>query len=601
MLLEHTEDRAAPKIDTRCAIASAFPALAFACALVLGRQLDADGRFHDAWPTMFAVALVFVAAWLACYALFRSLASAPRLSHRIPRQIDADGREADENLKRCTRICLIALACSWILWFLLFAPGIYGYDAAIQYLEFTSEEFPVIDQWSIVYGWTYTHFVNLGSSLLGSKEAGFVIWITLQGAFVYYAGSKIILLLARRHRKQWPVIATTAFLSLTPPLPMIALSSTYDAFFMGCFGLIIVHFIEMTDSPRQYWSSIHRPIALSATMLLFLLMRSNGFYILLLTIPFCVLLPKGFQVKLLICMLVPLALFQVYRGPMLDELGIYKGVYLSEAIEQSGYQTRSETEDPTKPGFSEKKGSRSGMNLREMLSIPFQQLARVYVQDKNHLSSEELELFERYFPSKEANSPLDSYAHYPCISDSIKLAFNAEEFDKDPLEFAAFYLAVGAKSPKTYTEAALLANIGLWYPGKTYPDSRMYHPYIESETYPDVKQYNENYVEIGSFNLFPHANEALQYLYGSGQEHFAQTPILGLLSKSGGYFLLLLFVVFYQIYRRRWRSFLILAPLLLLELSVAAGPVTLCRYISAIIFTAPLLIATLKTKKPPTP
>lgn len=478
----------------------------------------------------------------------------------------------------------------------MLAPGIYGYDAAIQYIEFATNNYPIIDQWSIAYGFLFTNFVTISSSLLGTTEAGFGFWIVMQACFICFAECQIIGLIARRHHKRWPTIASTCFLAFTPPIAMLALSSTHDAVFMACFALIVVHLIEIIDNPKTYLSQARKPLAFVLIMIAFLLMRNNGFYILLLTVPFCAFAQKGYRAKLLLILILPLVLFQIYRGPVLDAMGVYKGTYIGEALALSDYEgsaKASATHTNSADG-----GLPTGMNAREMLSIPLQQLARVYTDHQVSLTAQELYLYDLYFPDKGGVSPLESYQTLPCISDEIKGNLNAGAIQSDPMQFISLYIHLGVQYPKSYIEAALLSNIGLWYPLKHYPDSRMYHPYIESTCSNSAHQPDENYIVVESKSLFPQINELIQYQYGIGQENFSNNPFLSLLSKSGTYFFLLLFVLFYSLYKKSWRCLLVLAPFVFLELSVFAGPVVLYRYIASAMFAAPLLISVLASSSP---
>lgn len=154
------------------------------------------------------------------------------------------------------------------------------------------------------------------------------------------------------------------------------------------------------------------------------------------------------------------------------------------------------------------------------------------------------------------------------------------------------YTELVMRYPKEYFEAFALNSIGAWYPLKSYPDSRMYHPYIESENL-DAESYNVNYVSIESQSLLPAVDAGVQYLYGWHVEHFDDVPIINFFSRFGTYWFLLLFLLAYCIYAKRWKMLVLLIPCFAVCLTVFLGPVVLFRYVAPVVFVAPLLLASL--------
>jgi hypothetical protein len=83
----------------------------------------------------------------------------------------------------------------------------------------------------------------------------------------------------------------------------------------------------------------------------------------------------------------------------------------------------------------------------------------------------------------------------PSIADISKLNLDDAEVSKHPLDYIFMYVSIGVKSPKEFTEAFLMQNYGLWYPSKSYPDTRMYHPFAEYQML-DAKLWNTKYQDI---------------------------------------------------------------------------------------------------------
>lgn len=105
--------------------------------------------------------------------------------------------------------------------------------------------------------------------------------------------------------------------------------------------------------------------ALLFAALVFCLVRNNGIYILVISLVTVLAFEKRNRWIFLVLLLVPIALTVLYTGPIETSLGIYKG---------------------------------SG--LREMLSIPAQQVARVYSYDQAILSDNQVEEILRFESEK---------------------------------------------------------------------------------------------------------------------------------------------------------------------------------------------------------
>ena len=122
-----------------------------------------------------------------------------------------------------------------------------------------------------------------------------------------------------------------------------------------------------------------------------------------------------------------------------------------------------------------------------MLSIPSQQLARVYNYNIDVFNEEEIEELNKSY------SKLENFKYYTerqSISDLTKGVLNSDYVKNNLNKYIKLWLNIGLKDPKNYVEAFLLNNLGYWYPNKNYKDDRMYHPYIEYEML-DAKKWNE--------------------------------------------------------------------------------------------------------------
>ena len=543
--------------NTRTLVISLIEGVAFSGMLVLGWQLDTWSYLDVSAVTALALLAGAVVFSVACLAANQALA---RRAERASLEVERGSRAASKvfseaGLDRRWFIgCCIALGVVWLAWYLVLFPGVYGYDAPFWYLEWDDPSYKGIwAQWSLPYSWLFHAFVRFGSDAFGSYEIGFACFIVLQACIVYYAAVRMLRYLWFRFGSRAGLVCSTLFLGFSLPLVLVVFSSAQDTLFIALLCLVVVNLFEMLDDPEHYWSHKMHAVTLGLVVLLLCLTRNNGLYIMLVTLPFIAFYARGHRRQLLITLAVPLFVFALYQWPVLNALPVEKVSSVSE-----------------------------------MGSIPLQQMARVYCFDKDSMTDEEVELLETYVPPE----TLETYWTYPSVSDQLKGDLEVDEVISDPARFVRLYVSLGVRDPVLYTEAALLQNLGLWYPGKTYPDSRMWHPYVESEV-KDAKSINERFITIDDMSVFPEVDGLVQHLFGIGEEHFDETPVIGLLGRSAPYFWLLLFATGFAIVARRPRVLLALAPLLALELTVVLGPLVLFRYIAPVVFATPLVVASL--------
>lgn len=444
----------------------------------------------------------------------------------------------------------------WLLGFLALFPGIYGYDAGFQFMQFDILETGVTSHFSILYSYIFYFFVNLGNTLFNSYQIGFAIYSFMQLNFLSFVAYKVCYYIYTKFKNIKILIGAISFFALSPFNMILAISSCQDSIFAGIFVLVILQTLKMVENNSDFWSSWKQPLLYFILVFLLCAIRNNAFYAFIITIPFGLIFLKKNKFKFAVLSLLVITIFQVYKGPIHNLLNVKKG-----------------------------------NSLKEMSSVIVQQLGRIYCYKRDTLTDEELTYITQLIPQ----NILEIYQFSPCISDSLKGSLNDDFLKSDFSSFIKNYFSIGLKNPETYLEAFLLNNIGTWYPNKTYPDSRMYHPYIEYEML-DAKKWNENYIVIERNSLFP-AYEKLLNIFVN-KTAWNNIPIVSTLFSAGTYFFIFIFVIFYLIYTKKYNFFIPLSLVLGLYLTILLAPVTLYRYIYPIILSIPLICSTiLKTNE----
>lgn len=527
-------------IKRRQLVISAVLGFSYAAMLVFGAMMDQTDHVFGGLLTLLGVVGLGCVFGVLVYGLLSLKAKREQLP-----PVDAS------HMGRVVRICLIALAVAWLVWYLILFPGIYGYDAPYWYLEHARADVPVLAQWSVPYSWLFYVFVEGGQRLAGSYELGLAALTLLQGVLAYYVALRALRLIARAGRPLLVVLLTVTF-ALVPTIPFVIFSSAQDSPFAALFLLICTELVELSLQGDEYWGqSPYRWIRLALIMLAFCLVRNTGVFILgltLLAVPFFI---RDQLRRLGTAILLAVVISSIYTGPISNLLGVQR------------YST-----------------------VEGMSSIIDHQIVEVYGSHKDSLSEGEVAQIERYFDAR----ALDVGYRMTRISDDIKGGMNTEVVEGDLPGFVGLWVRLGIRHPVSYLLAAARSTIGLWYPLKSYPDERMWHPFVEPESSP-ASTYDQRYIDIESMSVFPAIDELLHYLYLWHEENFSRVPLLGVVSGAGLYFWILLFELGAAFVARRRRDAVTLVFACAQVLSVILGPVVLCRYVTPLMCATPLLVS----------
>lgn len=440
-----------------------------------------------------------------------------------------------------------------LLVFLAIYPGEYGYDAGYQIMQIL-EKVPLTSHFSILYSYILTSFVNLGKSLFNSYQIGFALYCFTQMTFLCYVATKITMFCIKKTNNIYFYLFTLLFFGVFPLYTVMALSSSQDPIFAGLFALIVLNIIELIEN-KNYYKNIYKPISLIILILLFCMIRNNGFYCILISIPFILFL-KNKKLLTLLLIIIPLFIYKIYTGPIFDILNIKK----------------TDT-------------------FNEMLSIPSQQLARVYNYNKNAFTKKELKKLNYYYTDL---SKFDYYIYNQSISDQSKGVINNDLISKNIAGYIKLWTSVGIKDPENYIEAFLLNNLGFWYPNKNYYDPRMYHPYIEYEMM-DGPKWNEKYLDIKRNSKFPLYDNVLNKTLTNNA--WKRIPVISTFFTTGLYFILFTFLIGIIIIRKQFKYLFPIGVILGLYTTLFLSPVSLFRYCFPIVIIIPIILCQILTLK----
>lgn len=445
------------------------------------------------------------------------------------------------NIKFFLIIWGIILVC-WLPTFLAAYPGVYNYDAPWQIGQIMVDgqlnaHHPILHT-LYLYG-----TVMLGNIIFGSYTAGLAIYsvtqmLMLSATFAYacYYLTKL----------KAPVVITLLsiiYFALVPIHAIFSVSTTKDVLFAAVVLLVVLFVLDMVKSQEKFYHSIFLMVRFVIAICLMMFLRNNGFYMLLLLIPFFIWFSKKHWIKAVVICVICVAANFLYTGPLYSAANVQKG------------------------------------DAREALSIPLQQIARAVRDNGDELTEEEINAVYELFDLDDVGQ-----VYSPRISDFVKNNFDTEQFKSDLGKYMSLYFSIGFKAPQAYVDAFLSNNIGSWYPDMNYPDPLAYHPYIAWDCYEPV---DESLLKIERQSLFP----ALDKLYSSltANASHQKIPVISMLFSPGfGFWCLIIFSAI-CIYYKKYRYLLPIVILFALWITIILSPVSLLRYSYPIMVCIPIL------------
>ena len=511
--------------------------------LIIGSQLE----FYSEIIWSFATLIKIIALSVSIFPL----------NYLLLKYVDKFKIQKSDNInyKKIFVITFLIILFFNFLVFLALYPGEYGYDAGFQIMEILEKDVQITSHFSLLFSFILAKVVNLGKVLFGSYQVGFGIYCFLQMTFLSYVATKITVFCVKRIPNKIIYFINVLFFSFFPLYTLMSISAAQDSVFAGLFCLIILNVIELIEN-KDYWKNKLKPISLGILIFLLCLIRNNGFYCILISIPFIFLSCKNKKVVVLLIFIIPLFAYKIYSGPVFNILGV----------------TKTDT-------------------FREMLSIPSQQFARVYNYNLKVFSKEELKQLKKFYPQ------IDDFKYYTyrqSIADPTKSVLNNKYVKSNLKDYISLWTSNGVKDPENYVEAFLLNSLGFWYPNKNYNDDRMYHPYIEIEMM-DAAKWNPRYVQIKRESKFPIYEKILNITIGKNA--WKRIPIISTIFTTGTYFIIFIFLFLLTILRRNFKYMLPISIILGLYATLFLSPVALFRYCFPIIMVSPLMITLILYQK----
>lgn len=521
-------------------------ALLLSTALIFGKQLETYDRLlmEGGRLILSAAEIVVLTAYVSPFVQF-GWGMLEREGNKLPIETAAENRIA-----LFVRNWMLIFIC-WIPVFLAFYPGAFTYDAQAEYVQVASREFTT--HHPLLHVLLLGGFVCAGNKFLDSYNIGIALYTVFQMLVLSGALSYCILFLKSRIKSRWVEIGSVLYFGLFPIIPMYAVCSTKDVLFTAALLIFFIQLLQLCEDPENYLSKRKNWFMGVGSGSAMLLLRNNGIFAYIIWL--CLLL--------LIC-----GILRVKNSKGIEKRG---SIFLGSCIVI--YYTVS-----TLMGLA--LGAAPG-GKQELLTVPIQQLTRVYYYNSDSFTEEQKETLYEILPEE----ALSKYR--PRLSDLVKIHFNNEQFAAQPGKYVDLWLDIGRDNLAEYVNAWLLTSYGYWYPdaiNNVYEGNQAYTYVFEDSSFFGFETEQPGTRE----SKFPILEEFYRKLSLEIYQH--NVPIISMFFSTGFMFWVYLYVACYWLKRKQWNKVI---PILLIGiywLTLLLGPTYVVRYVLIFWFAIPLLV-----------
>lgn len=438
------------------------------------------------------------------------------------------------NNKRTFFITWGIIFIAWIPYFLNYFPGIISMDSMSQIMQSLS-----LKNLSNHHPILHTVFIgicmNIGK-ILGNYNIGVAIYSLIQMLVTSAIFSFTIYYMSKRNVDIKIRILTLLFYAFYPVNALYSITMWKDIPFAVAMLIFTMMMTEIAVNKEHFLKSKLKNVLLVISMILVILFRNNGLYVVILTIPFMFIFARQYYKKLIVITVIVIAFYGLWKGPIFTIFDIDEG------------------------------------SVREALSIPLQQFARM--SKNENLTDDERWRIYKYLPVDNLGE-----LYYPTISDQVKNNFDDKAFAEDKIGFIKLWVKLCLKYPKSAIESFLCNSYGYWYPETiNWVVSReIYQSNLESEQALELK--TTPVIKIESLEKY---NSIL------GRRDL---PLNSMLYSIGFTFWVVIIMLMYSIYKKKYRLILIYIPIVILWLTCLASPV-FCefRYIYSMFICLPIML-----------
>ena len=440
----------------------------------------------------------------------------------------------------------IMIIVCYIPYIFAFYPAVMGYDPSNQIREFMGMHTRYMDsvilldpKMTITNFNPVLHTLFLGGCfklghMMGNDNLGLFIYVVLQTIFMASVLAYSISYMKKRGVANKLLLIVLFAYSFIPVFPFYAITTNKDTIFC-CF--VLLYCLKLYDLIK-YEQSTKNYITMFLIMLMVTLTRNNGVYTLVLSMPFTLIWLKNKRKQILVILSSVLVCYIGYNKVLLPAFKI------------------------------------SNTSIREMLSVPFQQTARLAKYHPESFSEHDKKVIDNILIFDTLGE-----RYNPKLSDPVKNKFNIYTTNKDLVEYFKVWNKGLYKHPDVYMDATINNVYGYFY-----PNTSSWYIYYEYNT--KLKEAGFDYHYNGLSDMRNVLSEyGLKYPY---------IPLLGLFVNIAFVGWIYFFLFAALLTKKEYRLIPFVLPAISFILVCVAGPAnTYFRYALPYIMPLPMTLCLL--------
>lgn len=426
----------------------------------------------------------------------------------------------------------------WIPYYLNYFPGLTTSDSMLQIYQslgissFTAHH-------PIVHTAFIGIFMNIGK-MINNYTVGVALYTLAQMIIMSFIFALAVYVMKKRKLPKLCVVIALAFYAIYPINALFSLMMWKDIIFAGIMLIYTIVNCSLINDPDKFMKNNKRILGYTIVMVALMFFRNNGLYVIILTLPFALVFLNRYWKKIILMFLIAILSYYTVNIAVMSVFNIEKG------------------------------------EIREALSIPMQQMARVVAHHKDELSEEQLSNIKKYIKADNIEE-----LYNPVISDPIKNHFDSNNFSNNKFDFIKLWLSLLKKYPTEYVESFICNSYGYYYPEAQH--------WVANRTMEkdDILNLKINpLVEVSGVKKIDSLIER------------RDIPLISMFFSIGFMFWLIIVALVYSVYNKCYKNILIYIPVIMLWLTTLASPV-FCefRYVYSIVTCLPILTMIILKKK----
>lgn len=440
---------------------------------------------------------------------------------------------------------IVILIC-YLPYIIAFYPVIINYDAANQIKEVMGMHTRYMDSVVLLNpNVTLTNFNPLIHTLLlgglfkfgyliGNVNFGMFLYSIVQLSIVISVFAYSIYYLKKLKVNNTLILVVLGIYSLVPLFPLYTMTAVKDVIFSS---LVFLYVIMLYDMLKFKWSK-KKYIGFAFLVLLIILFRNNGIYTIILSLPVVCILKKELMLPIILVLVFNIGMYIGYNKILLPHYEI------------------------------------ANTSVREMLSVPFQQTARLAKYYDEEISDEDKKTIDKVLGYNDLGE-----RYRTDLSDPVKNKFNKYTTDEELKDYFKVWFKYLLKRPVVYIDATINNMYGYFYPNTSawYVYTDLNHKLPEAGF--DYHYNNLSYLRIGLKGI---------------AEAFPYIPVIGAISNIGIVVWIHILLIGMLIVNKMKKYIVVLLPSLTFILVCIVGPAnTYFRYVLPCVFALPTIICIL--------